>query len=88
MMFEEEFAESIKLIFLKNAGNEKPVRECVGLIDDLSFCPLIRNKAVLKKKKGKLLFSLLHLCSSLSFEEVLDLEPFIMEDVSKDLYSN
>lgn len=40
-MFEEEFAESINLIFLKHAGNEKPVRECVGLIGDLSFCPLI-----------------------------------------------
>lgn len=66
-MFEEQFAEGIKLIFLKHAGNEKPIRECVGLIDDLSFY-LIGNKALWKKK---LLFYHLHLCSSLSFEEVL-----------------
>jgi len=31
-MSEEQFAESMKLIFLKHAENEKPVGEYIGLL--------------------------------------------------------
>lgn len=47
-MFEEKFAEGIKFVFLKQIRNEKLIRECTGLIDDLSY-PLIGNKALSKK---------------------------------------